>query len=244
MRFGSDNDGRSVRLATLLGIVFMVFVLPATLVAVFHASVVVVISGGVAWALAQVIKVPAYLTASRLLRKRLRLLEWAAVRGLVSALSELALSAIYLAYFLPMWSGQNVIAFGVGVSSAEILFLLMIIIIHRLAHRSQTKDDRPSMAPKGPLCIRYSFLIERFGALTLHVGSRCLVFISLWQHEAWVGIWALVSFTLVDSLAAYGKLRNWNWLDPHICRRFYGIVLSVGASDLVLFALMACRFNQ
>jgi len=225
--------------ATVVGTILLVFFLPLMLVACFHANPGVMLAGAVTWALALPVKGPAYRLAARLLRKRLRTAEWAAVCGVLSAVSELALSGAYLIWFLPSSSVPNLIGFGVGASSAEILFLLTTSVVRRIPHRGRSHPDTRAAEVHRSFCIRYQFLVERFATLLLHVGSRCLVYMSLSQHEPWAGLWAMVSFSVVDGVAAYGKLCRWNWFDPHICRTFYGIVLAAGASDLALFAVKA-----
>jgi hypothetical protein len=234
---------RKGRSGTLVGASLLALFPPAILVACFHANAAVVLIGAATWALAQPVKRLVYRLAARLLSQRLGPAEWAAVRGFVSAGSELASSGVYLLFFLPSPTLPNLLGFGAGASSAEILFLLTPAVVRRLLHRGGSRFQLHTEEAQRSLCIRYLFLIERFAALLLHVGSRCLVSMSLSQHNLFAGLWAVVSFSLVDGLAAFGKLRAWNWFDPHICRRFYGIVLFAGASDLALFAVMAGYFR-
>lgn len=231
---------RTVRSATLVSAILLICSLPVILVAWFHASAGVVLFGALTWALGQVVKGSAYAPSSRLLGDRLPPAEWAAVRGILSALSELCPSGIYLAFFLQAPSISNLIGFGVGASSAEVMFLLLM---RRFAYRRRPHAELRT-GTMWPGVVQYIFLAERFAALLLHVGSRCLVYISISQHNVWVGLWALVSFSLVDGVAAYGKLRGWNWVDPYVWRRFYGFVLAVSLSDVALFATMVQSLNH
>jgi hypothetical protein len=238
--FERPSGGRIVGSATLVSTLFLAVLLPVLLIAGFRASAGVVLWGAVTWALAQTAKWPAYVAASRLFRPRLRPPEWAAVSGVVSAASELCASAMYFAFFFRAASILNVIGFGLGASSAEVLFLALL---RYLAYRRRPAAGTP-MSSKRPAFMRYIFLVERVAALLLHVGSRCLVYWSISQQKVWVGLWALASFSLVDGFAAYGKLCRWNWFEPRVSSKFYAFVFAVGASDLGLFAAMAQSFNH
>src|ERR1019366_7285099 len=239
-----DSNGKNLCVAILAGILLLVFVLPAILVVRFDASAGVIVSGAVMWGVSQAVKIPAHLMASRWLSRKLPKAAWAAIRGVVSAVSELAPSALCLVFFLPFLSLPSIVGFGVGASGAEILFVLAARFARRRKGRSKSRIDIGAAHTGRSPYVRYFFLVERTAALLLHIGSRCLVYTSLSQHTPWAGIWALISFSLVDGLAAYGKLRGWNWLDARISGGFFGFTFVVGASDLALFAATAQGFRH
>jgi len=212
--------------------------LPVTLVALFHASVTLLAYGAAMWTLGQAVKIVAHLAAAAALGRKVPPAGWAALSGVLSAVSELACAAVFLILFFPSISAGSLIGFGVGASSMEIVYLLAARV-RRLALRRRTPNSTRAPATIRSPWIPYAFVIERLTALLMHVGSRCLAYVSLSEHLPWAGVWAVTSFALVDGLAMYGRVRRWNWYDPHTCRRFYGFVLAAGVSDLAVFAAIA-----
>jgi len=234
------SDDRGTRLAALVNGLLLLVVFPVALVAACHARPAVLLAGSGTWVASQGVKGTLYAAASRFLRDRLPRAGWAAVRGGLSAICELGVSAVYFVLSLPTASVSTLVGFGVGASSAEVLFLSVVRI---LAQRQRARRGQATGASRHPY-LQHLFLVERAVTLLLHVGSRCLVYAAIFQLKPWAGVWAVVSFSLVDGFAAYGKLQHWNWLAPRVSTRFYGFVLAIAASDLALFALMARQLHR
>jgi len=224
--------------AQLATILVFGLLLPVLLFTYWHAMAVVILCGAITWAISQPVKGTLYVLASRWVKERLPTAGWAAFRGIISAVSELSVAAVYLAFFLPVPSISNLVGFGVGASSAEVLFLW---VVQQLKRRRLRRSGQESRNPSGST--HYIFLAERSAALLLHVGSRCLLYPSIFLPNPWLGIWAIVSFSLVDGAAAYGKLHHWNWLDFGVYFKFWGFIVTVGAFDLCLFALTTRAFH-
>jgi hypothetical protein len=78
--------------------------------------------------------------------------------------------------------------------------------------------------------------VERFAAMLTHVGARGTVYVSVVRRDPAPGIAALALFAVIDGVAVYGTTAGWNWFDPQIARRFYGLAYVVAGLELTLAA--------
>jgi hypothetical protein len=231
VRARDAREDQRTRAITLLGAFALILLLPVTLVVQFHSNVTAVFAGAIAWVIAQVLKILAHVIVSRMLR-RVGPTEAASARGFVSAASELGVAGAFFLSGLPSRI-PDVIAFGAGASAIEIILLLLTGGVRR--RRTLDSDPRRRIGRRTGR-VRYAFLLERSTALALHVGSRCLLYVGVMQHRPAAVACAVLSFSAVDGVAAYGKLEGWNWSDPRISRRYYAFVFMVGALNLGIFA--------
>lgn len=155
--------------------------------------------------------------------------------GLISGIAELSIAAYLFASGPP---GNNILreilAFTIGAGCTETLFVLGASLL------SKPGDEKIDFWIKGArqsLCVQHVLLVERVIALSGHVGARGLVCVAVYGAVPWLAALAVVTFSLVDGLAAYGESRNWNWFDPRTCHRFYGFCASISVLEAVLFAL-------
>jgi len=135
----------------------------------------------------------------------------AVVVGTLSASCELGAAAVFLRR--PVITLIDAVGFGAAIGSFEVIFTLSLGLLEGLGENLQW------VAP--PLgFVNGTFLFERILALAGHTASRVLVFIAL-QRKQWLpGAIALLTFSSIDGLAAYGVAAEWNWEDAAISFRF------------------------
>jgi hypothetical protein len=155
---------------------------------------------------------------------------YAALQGVVSAVSELGAAALAFAVVLPVGGVGAVVAFGVGAGTLEAALLFA-------AARVQTgADEAPTPAAPGVEGVqRHGFVVERVAALLGHVGSRGLIWVGV-HGPAWPLAFALATFAAVDGVASYGHRREWNWMAPAVWWRFNAFTLGVALVELLVFA--------
>ena len=163
----------------------------------------------------------------------------AAVLGFLSAGCELGTAAVAFEWLLPPGTAWHAAAFGTGVGQLEMVALLVVAAWQATKARD-TQADSAGAPPSGdvPWHVRWTFIVERASSLLGHVGSRGLVWLSL-HGEPWTFIVAMVTFALVDGVAAYGSMRHWDWLSVSIWKRFYGFIMAIGLVEVALFVTLA-----
>lgn len=227
-------------LSTLIG-VLLVAIMPAILVTSFGASWKMIGIGAAAWATAVAVKFPTSKLLKHVIFKKHTQKKGAlaTLQGLLSAMTELGVAAVCYAIFFRQPSLSNLIAFGIGASSIEIFFVLALGFIEEKRCSTSAVQNAWIFGAKQSIWVRYMMLIERFAALLVHVGSRGLVYLGLTHLNLMLFLIPVVSFSAVDGTACYGKLANWNWFQPKICRLFYVFVLVIGLLEVGLFTASA-----
>jgi hypothetical protein len=159
----------------------------------------------------------------------------AASHGLLSALTELGLAAPYLWN----WHGASlpdVLAFGIGAGSAEVLYVLVLGFLTR-------EKDAQAMAAwaraaRKSLSVRFTVPLERLLAGIGHAGSRGLVWVGL-QHASAFGfaivLLAAILFAGVDGVAVYGLQRKWDWNNPELTWRLHLYFGAISVGEMTLF---------
>ena len=80
-------------------------------------------------------------------------------------------------------------------------------------------------------------------ALVGHTGSRGLVGLSLGVPAGvsigdgivWPAVLAVVGFSVTDGIAGHGQARSWDWSDPVLCVRVFGLFAGIAAIELAAF---------
>lgn len=182
--------------------------------------------GGITWAVSVGIKIAFSgllelwaLGAHEHFSKKLHAL----LQGLLSAFTELGAAALVFVYVLSEGGLLHAIAFGAGAGIVEALILLGMALF--------SKEEKPTGLPWYQ---QWTFVIERFGALLGHIGSRGLVWLSV-SGPFYPFMLAIIGFTAIDSVATYGVYKKWDWLEPKTWKRFYGFVILVGIIEIILF---------
>jgi len=124
--------------------------------------------------------------------------------GLVSAVCELGMAALFLRR--RTLSAANVLAFGAGIGSFEVLFLLGSAAVASIWMEAD--------APTGSMPVAAAllfFLLERAITLVGHVSSRVLLYVALRARWPLPAVVAVLSFTCVDGVASYGHAAGWDW---------------------------------
>lgn len=152
----------------------------------------------------------------------------AALWGFVSGVTELG--ALWLALttdWMPVTLAAGV-ACGLGAASFEIAYLIVAGAIHDARHPDPEKFERWLAGARVSHWVAHQVVIERLGAVLLHVVTRAAVVESFMTSQIASALVALAMFTVVDGMATYGVAKNWDWFDPDTCRRFYTGIYSVG----------------
>jgi hypothetical protein len=160
-----------------------------------------------------------------------------ALHGFLSAVTELGAAGIYLF----TWENApllHIVAFGAGAGCAEVLYVL---IWGSFTRADEGKQAAWARSAASSLCVRYTVPLERVFALVGHTGSRGLVWVALHDSGfAQISLLtiAIVLFTAVDAVAAYGLHRQWNWDDPQLCRRTHLFFGGISVLELATFILV------
>ncbi|MGW7682039.1 hypothetical protein ACWGID_14945 [Kribbella sp. NPDC054772] len=214
-----------------------------------HVSLTWPLAGAASWALASIIKraVPAITGAVPSEERadagmpsaapsagRRSMLAHAAQRGAISAAAELGCTALAFAVRRPSAPGQ-VVAFGAGVGGIEALYVLALGIAHPAD--PETLNQWRTVRQHS-LVVDQFVLIERSVAMTSHIASRGLLSTALHtpgRARARRIATSLALFTLADTVAAYGHLANWNWLDPRVARRTHAFYTTIATLESYLY---------
>jgi hypothetical protein len=143
---------------------------------------------------------------------------------------ELGCAAVCFLWVLADGSAWNAASFGAGAGWIEVIALLIPGLFWN-------KDKAPEQECDS-WHVRWTFLIERTGAVLLHIGTRGLVWLAI-RQSIWFAIPAFVGFAVVDGLAVYGTLKKWDWLEQKTWRWFFGILAGVSLLELSLFVVFA-----
>lgn len=179
--------------------------------------------GAVTWAISVGVKIAVSGAFDVSFRDRISDTQYTAFQGLLSAVTELGAAAIVFAYMLSEGTLIHAVAFGAGAGILEAVILLVMALL------SKEKEERVL-----PWYQEWTFVIERFGALLGHIGSRGLVWLSI-HGPAYPFIIAILGFATVDGVATYGVLKKWDWLQPKIWKQFYSFVTLAGVAEITLF---------
>jgi membrane protein YdbS with pleckstrin-like domain len=152
-----------------------------------------------------------------------------ALAGLVSAVCELGLAALFLRR--RALSAANVLAFGAGIGSIEVFFTLGLGAFAAIATGADATPD-----PMPPAAVWLFFLLERAITLVGHVSSRVLVYVALRAKWLFPALMALILFASVDGVAAYGDIAGWEWSSIPGRGRFILFLAVVGAVEAALAA--------
>ncbi len=170
--------------------------------------------------------------------------EWwrtrAAIFALLSAASELGVAwmAVILADTPP--GVVDMLAFGIAAGAIEALILSAA---GWLAPPSADTAERWEGAARASFCVRNMFFLERGIALAGHTGSRALIAYATVTAApgpaASAAAFAIVTFMATDGIAYVAHERQWNWMDPAVCRRFFSLLAVIAALELALFTVLA-----
>jgi hypothetical protein len=207
-----------------------------------HVDWTIVAAGALIWAVSVAAKRPlVWLLYGALARPESRAVK-AGLHGLLSAAVELGAAALYLGFWTQA-SLIEIVGFGVGAGSAEVVYILALAIFG-----PQPDPEEVARWARGAavsLCVRYTVPIERLFALIGHTGSRGLIYFGLHSSPAvgaiWLGI-ALLLFAATDGVAARGHGQGWKWNDPPVCRRVHSFFASVSLAEVAIF-LLAFRLS-
>jgi hypothetical protein len=151
--------------------------------------------------------------------------------GFVSAGCELGMAALFLRR--RVLSAANVLAFGAGIGSFEVLFVL------GLGAGVALVDGAAAGAMPAAAAWLF-FLLERVLTLVGHVASRVLVYVALRARWLFPAVVAVLLFACVDGTAAYGAAAGLDWDSIAVRGRLTLFLAVVGAGEAV-FAWWAWR---
>jgi hypothetical protein len=154
----------------------------------------------------------------------------AAIWGLWSSVSELLFAALFLWKF-EIWSPSEVVLFGLGAGVAEMLVITLSILFESKIKRGEKekKEDETEW--------QYGYwhtVYERFFAMVGHVGSRFLIWIGIVQAEILPVIFCVMTFTLVDGVAAYLQETGYDFENPKKLFRFLHFNAAISILEIIL----------
>jgi len=232
----ADDIPRSWSIVSLAALLLLAVAPPWLCIALGGASWRLVAAGALIW-LASVLVKRLVVVAMRPLFRGLPSMAVAAMQGVISAVTELAPAAAFLAT-LPSATLPDLLGFGAGAGSTEVVYVLVIGIIWP----QLDQEELAAWLRGGTVswCVRYAVPIERLFALIGHVGARGLLYVAL-MDRSWLGpIWGLVAamlFAIVDGVAIYGHLHRWPWHDPLICRRAHSFFAAMSLGEFTLLLI-------
>jgi hypothetical protein len=234
-RFEDPSIPRSWGFVSLILLLAIVFGPPVAAIGFAGIAFWIVAAGAWTWALAVLVK---RFLASCLNRLRPNTSDsgLALLQGGLSAGLELGAAGLFLARS-PHWTIGEVLAFASAAGSAEAVYVL---ILGATTKRDPAKEAAWARGGRQSICVRYQVPLERFSALIGHTGSRGLVYLGLRDATRFgflLIVIAVALFTAVDSVAYFGHLRRWDWLEPRTCRKVHGFFFAVSGAELVFFAV-------
>lgn len=177
--------------------------------------------GIASWALAFVVKATLHYAAGL---ETLSAPSQGALAGLLSAACELGFAALFLRR--RTLSAADVLAFGAGIGSFEVFFVLGLGALEAL------DTGATAVPPPMPAAAAWLFfLIERAIALVGHVSSRVLVYVALRARWALPAAVAVLFFACVDGVASYGHAAGWDWGRPAVLGGLMLFLAALGATE-------------
>lgn len=219
-----------MHLALTTGLLCALAVLPSVGLAVVAPSLLWPFAVGVvSWAAAVTIKHSLALRqATRGMMRRG--LMGAAAWGLASGLFELGAFLLVLTAGFISTTPAAGFAAGLGAGSVEVVYLVIVGAIENQRNPNPERYQRWLVAAQRSHWVAHMGWVERFSALVLHSATRTAVVVSVIDADPIPLVLALLAFMLVDGGATYGVAREWDWFDPIVCRRFFLMLLGVGAA--------------
>lgn len=192
--------------------------------------------GALSWVVGVLVKVIAAALTGILTAKRSPGVQSVA-QGMVSAAAELGTAWGLLELAARSITTPDILAFAMGAGSFE---GLLIVGAGLLSHPSPEAQAEWELRAQKSWLVRYQFALERAAAWGGHLGSRSLVAFG-WSTGVWQpSVVVFLTFALTDGLAYYGHLRNWDWTDPAVLRRYLTIAgLLVGIELALLVVVLA-----
>jgi hypothetical protein len=204
--------------------------LPWVLVRRCGAAPSCVVAGAAAWGVAVAVKRP----AGTPIRRRFagRPVAGAAVLGALSAATELTASQV--------WLGRrtrpvpDLVAFGAGAAGAEAVALIVFGAFGETP--SEERVMRWAEEARRSRLVRHALFAERLWATMGHIASRSLLALGVRSRKPVTAGLPILSFAVVDGVAAYGQQAEWDWFDPVTLRRFHAFLAAVGAIEMLHLA--------
>jgi hypothetical protein len=221
-------------LLAYIGALFVAIAPVAYLILAYRVSLGWFLYGAFAWAIGLAIKKIVWFALSPMLKGRSgHLSPWnakvvAAGSGLWSGVAELSTTAAVFLWLAPSPSSLvQLVAFGVGAGSLEVLHLYFIM--HDREERSRRLEEEVKELEVRSLGTYplWSGVLERAVATVFHVISRLLLYLSLRYTDPLPGLIALAGFTILDGVAYYGHDQKWDWLNPRVIGLFHAFALAV-----------------
>ena len=161
--------------------------------------------------------------------------------GLISAAAELGVAAATLVYFSP--STPSIVDLTLFSSAAGATELLVVALGSLLVSANPAEVAQWEESARSSALVRHRFFLERIIALVGHTGSRGLIGLSVGMSSGVGAVCAatiaVVGFSATDGIAGYGQARAWDWSDPALCTRVFGLFAGIAAIELAAFLLFA-----
>jgi hypothetical protein len=179
------------------------------------------------------VKVPVYqLLVERILRPRMSAVSLAAVQGLLSALSELGVAALFLIFVVPRLTWWQVVGFGAGAGACEAI-MLPFISNHLKGTSLGDHMDEVTRASREQPAVRWLGVLERVWAMLLQVSARGMMYLSIVSGNPAPAAVAMAGFAAADGTAFYWLLQRWRFDSLPVLLRVHAFL---GAAACVMTA--------
>lgn len=160
-------------------------------------------------------------------------------QGILSASCELGAAALAFAVFLPGLTFWEVIGFGAGAAAVEAAMVSVVPNMHAGGPEGQHVEMQISKTRDGPPWLPVLVpLVERGIATTDHIACRALVAVGIASGQAWPLVVAFAAFAVTDGLGYYCLRTNWEFGEPVVAVRMYGLLALPALISAVALALV------
>ena len=162
----------------------------------------------------------------------------AVIQGLLSSGCEMGAAAIAFRLFLPNLGLWQVFGFGAGAAGCEALIASLVQNPFAGGQFGEQTAAQISALESGPwwLAVALPF-VERGVATTDHIACRGLVALGIASGRVWPIAVAVLAFAVTDGFVMYALARKWEFAQPAVAARLFGVLALVAAGSAVAWRL-------
>ncbi len=162
------------------------------------------------------------------------------VQGVLSAASEMGVAVIAFLLVVPNLSPWQVFGFGAGAAALEATLVSLIQNPHAgTANGEHVAAQFAKIHAAAPWFAAVLPFVERSIATTDHIACRGLVAVGVASGRVWPAALALMAFAATDGFVWYCLGRRWEFAQPQVAAKLYGVLALVAVSCAVAWALTA-----
>ena len=160
-------------------------------------------------------------------------------QGILSASCELGAAALAFGVFLPGLTFWEVFGFGAGAAAVEAAMVSVVPNMHAGGPEGDHVARQISKMRDGPHWLPALVpLVERGIATTDHIACRALVAVGMATGQAWPVAIAFAVFAATDGFGHYCLRTKWEFGEPVVAVRMYGLLALPALISVAAFALV------